>query len=842
VRVGGTLDGALINPMVEARIEALGAVYENTRVDAVSARARVSESAVELRDVRVRQHDSTATGSISAGLKEWRLRGDSKVAGALTLKQADLATLARLLGAPAAAGQADITVAFQGIYDRPEATVRLVSPEIGWQGERIQGVSGEVRFRNAGGERIDADVTADQAHYTASGVYDHPSGDWRNGRLEFHAEVAHLALPLIENLASMRPGLDGRLDGVMGGVLRVERGGVKPERLEGQLAATKLKLDGAELGHAELALHPASGGATVDFSATLEGARVTGTGKLSFNEDYQLDAGLNVPRLSLRLLRNLGVVRDAKSPGEPLPVRGFLEGTAQVHVALLRPGEFRATAEVATVQLRPRADQILDTQIDPSDLTLRNAGPIKLEADRNGVRIHQARFIARQTDLMLDGAYAFHAKQNWDLRLTGGVDLAIVGTYRPDLQTAGSARIDATLRGPADDPQFSGRMTIADASLFLHDVPNGIERASGTIYFEKNRASIEKISGRTGSGTFELSGFVAFGAESSYRLQAKATSIRVRYPEGVSTLLDADLSLTGSNSRSLLAGTVTIARSGFTSQTDLAGMVSQSGSPVPLIATDSEFLRNIQFDVRIRTTPNATLISQYTQDIQTDADLRLRGSLIKPVLLGRVQIHEGLVQFFGNRYTISRGEMLFYSTATLAPSIDLDLETRIRGITVYLNVSGPLNRLKVNYRSDPPLQANEILALLTVGRAPAVQSTALPTATGAGNPAVTEDSTNSLLGGALSGAVSERVERFFGASRIKIDPQVTGVDNLPQSRITVEQSISRDVTLTFVTNLNRAQQQVVRFEWNLSREWALVSERDENGVLSVDLLLKKRFK
>ena len=109
-------------------------------------------------------------------------------------------------------------------------------------------------------------------------------------------------------------------------------------------------------------------------------------------------------------------------------------------------------------------------------------------------------------------------------------------------------------------------------------------------------------------------------------------------------------------------------------------MVAQSGSPVPLIATDSEFLRNIQFDVRIRTTPNATLVSQYTQEVQTEADLRLRGSLIKPVVLGRVLVHQGLVQFFGNRYTISRGELLFYSTATLAPSLDLDLETRIRGV------------------------------------------------------------------------------------------------------------------------------------------------------------------
>jgi translocation and assembly module TamB len=494
------------------------------------------------------------------------------------------------------------------------------------------------------------------------------------------------------------------------------------------------------------------------------------------------------------------------------------------------------------LEIRPSSDQILDTQIDPSDLTLRNAGAIHIAADRNGVRLEAAKFTARDTDVTLAGSYAFNSRAPWDLHLTGAINLAVAGSFRPDLQASGTARLDATLRGPADDPQLSGRMTIANGSLFLKDVPNGIADASGTVYFERNRANIEKITGHTGSGTFELSGFVAFGNEINFRLQGKAASVRVRYPEGVSTLLDADLALVGSPARSLLSGTLTIARSGFNTKTDMAAVVAQSGSPLPLIATDNELLRNLQFDVRVRTTPNATLVSQYTQEVQTEADLRLRGSLIKPVVLGRVLVHQGLVQFFGNRYTISRGELLFNSTATLAPSLDLDLETRIRGVTAYINVSGPLNRLKVNYRSEPPLQASEILALLTVGRAPVAQSTALPMAPGTGNPAVTEDSTNSLLGGALSGAVSARVERFFGASRIKIDPQVTGVDNIPQARITVEQSISPDVTMTFVTNLHQAQQQVVQFEWNLSREWALVAVRDENGIFGVDFLFKKRFK
>ena len=68
------------------------------------------------------------------------------------------------------------------------------------------------------------------------------------------------------------------------------------------------------------------------------------------------------------------------------------------------------------------------------------------------------------------------------------------------------------------------------------------------------------------------------------------------------------------------------------------------------------------------------------------------------------------------------------------------------------------------------------------------------------------------------------------------------MEGTPQARVTVEQQVSKDVTITFVTNLNRSQQQVVRLEWNLSREWSVIVLRDENGSFGVDFQLRKQKK
>jgi translocation and assembly module TamB len=60
--------------------------------------------------------------------------------------------------------------------------------------------------------------------------------------------------------------------------------------------------------------------------------------------------------------------------------------------------------------------------------------------------------------------------------------------------------------------------------------------------------------------------------------------------------------------------------------------------------------------------------------------------------------------------------------------------------------------------------------------------------------------------------------------------------------LTLEQQISKDITLTYVQNIAQANQQIVRFEWNLNRNWSVVAVREENGVFGVDFFYKKTFR
>ena len=78
--------------------------------------------------------------------------------------------------------------------------------------------------------------------------------------------------------------------------------------------------------------------------------------------------------------------------------------------------------------------------------------------------------------------------------------------------------------------------------------PTESPRPAASVLFTKERATIQSLTGETGGGTIELSGFASYGGgQTVFRIHARAREVRVRYPEGVSTVANASLNFTGTH-------------------------------------------------------------------------------------------------------------------------------------------------------------------------------------------------------------------------------------------------------------------------------------------------------
>ncbi|HWC01046.1 MAG TPA: translocation/assembly module TamB domain-containing protein, partial [Bryobacteraceae bacterium] len=226
-----------------------------------------------------------------------------------------------------------------------------------------------------------------------------------------------------------------------------------------------------------------------------------------------------------------------------------------------------------------------------------------------------------------------------------------------------------------------------------------------------------------------------------------------------------------------------------------------------------------------------------------EGNLRLRGTFSNPALLGRINIVQGQLVFFGTKYTIDQGAISFYNPVRVEPVVNMDLQTRARGVEVILNISGPLNKLALTPRSDPPLPFGEIVSLLATGRTPSSVDVPVAASSQVTNPqGYQQMGASALLAEAVSSPVAGRLQRFFGITKLRIDPTLTGIEFNPQARITLEQQITPNITFTYITNVTNSNPLVVQVEWALNTRWSVIAVRDENGLFGLDFFYKKRFR
>ncbi len=806
--------------------------------DRFNGDVEASRSFVCLQHAEIARGATEVTGSVELAPPS----EDGTIAGQLTVRNAQIAEVAKEAGiATTIAGAAGATIRFTGPIKRPNAEIALQVDKPAGFGEQLDRLRADVRYSP---ESID--VTAGEAAGASGkllfqGGFRHAANDWKNGDARFDLTAQGVILSSIKTYATLQTGVDSKIDGKADGTARIANGDVILTAVNGNLTAHGVTWDGQALGDASITAQTKGEDLTAHASAKVRDISVNGDGSWKLTGDDAGSATIHFSRTSIASLHSV-VMTGGPLESTVLPFEGFIDGAgATVNVALRKPRDFRAVLTVPTMQLNPKPEQTFRLGVQAQDVVVRNSEPVVADISSKEARIRSAKFAARDSTLEASGAVAFDAKSGSDLAVRGAVNLIILQLLNPDLVARGRATVQASIRGSLRDPQLNGRMELNGASLYLSDLPNGVDNANGAVIFDRNRATIEKLTAQTGGGTINFAGFIGFGSTLVYRLQATAQKVRVRYPEDVSVTFDATLALSGTSDASTVSGVITPTRAAFTPHADLAQILAQAAGPAEAAVTPSDYIRGMQFDVRIQSGPNFELQTSLTRNLEAEVDLRLRGTPLRPALLGTVSVNEGEVQIFGNHYTVNRGDIRFVNPVKIEPILDMDLETKARSVTVNIAISGTMQKLNVNYSSDPPMQPSEIISLLAVGRAP-TDSAGLNVGPSNSSSTSLVEAGGGLIGDAISAQLSSRLQRFFGASRVKIDPTITGAEYLPQARLIIEQQVSSQITLTYITNLNRTQEQIVEFEWDFSRRWSAIATRDANGEFGIDFQYRKRFK
>ena len=839
LRFDGNVSGPLSDLRITGKTDITHLALNQREFDHFTATVDVNKSLANLNTLTVEQGKMRVEGQGRIELHDWKLEDTNRISALISMQGAELQKLAAESGSSmAVTGTVFGTLQVTGTFESPILSGSVNVANIAAYGEHFDRARADITYTPTSFEVQNGELQSGGASITGNGVYNHPANDWSDGSLRFEIAGSGIGLAQIKRVQDYRQGLGGDVDLKANGSAKVVKDAVSLTSLNGQLNLRNAVLDGRPYGSIQLSASTRLPVLSIDARVNFGGIQLTGSGEWRMEGDYPGQAHFQIPRITFATLHDL-------APGEhlrkDLPFDGFLQGEMTVSGSLNRLDELKADVTLSAVQLNagPNAQPL--GGLKDEDLVLKNAQPVRLEATSKSIDIRSADFVATDTTLTMAGRLTLDNKNPWDLSVKGRINLSILQIFNPNLLASGASVVDMTVRGALTEPQIDGRLQLQNASLFLRDFPNGIDQANGLILFDRNRANVQNLTAVTGGGNiaFESGSFVGFrGAALVYSLRASAKNVRYRTPDGLSVTMSGNVNLVGTSESSVLSGTVTVDRASFNPRTDVGSLLADTDKPVSLAAAPSEYLRGVQFDINILSSRSLEVQTTLTRNIQAEANLRLRGTPALPMVLGNVTVNSGEIEFFGNKYTINRGEVNFNNPAKIEPIIDMDLETRERGIVVDIRFAGPLNKLNFSYRSDPPLETNDIIALLAVGRTPSTTRPLSSTSTGQSTNYMATSS-NSLLSQAI--APSGRLQRFFGVSHIKIDPQLTDITAVPQARLTLEQQVSTVVTVTYITNLAVTNQQIVRVQWDLSKQWSVVALRDENGAFSVDFQYRKRF-
>jgi translocation and assembly module TamB len=820
--VAGHLQATNFDTLVRENVSNLGTHKEQaaastsaaTRTlhwDSLDTDLSYSLTSAAARSVVLKQGKTAITGSLSAVLRQGQFEPDLPIEARLGARDVDVLEVQALAGTAypvtgALTGQAT----FHGSAENLSGAGHLQLAGGAIYGEAYRSLAADVQFHNKQINLHNILLQQDGGHATGTASYDLGSQTFA-----FNVAAGKFDLAHVTKLQTKQLPVGGRAELTASG-----SGTLAEPTLNARLAITGLTLGGESVGDFLATAVTHGVGLHLEAQTRTQLASANLTGDIRLREDLPAEIHVDLAKLDFDpLLR-------AYLPGK-LTGHSSVSGKFVLRGPLKRPHEIEVTGDI---------NQFL---ADVQNIKLQNEGPLRFAVSKQIASIGQMHIVGTGTDITGTGTVELAAAGRVDLHAKGNVNLAMVQSLNPDVSSSGQMTFTVNATGNLAQPSFAGNVQIANGALAFVDLPNGLSEINGSLSFDRNRLRVQKLTAKTGGGDLVLGGYITYASGIFFDLTGTGHDIRIRYPEGVSSQATADLRLVGTAQNSLLSGDVTVTKFGLTPQFDLAAYV-QRAKQTPAPPNPNSLIDNVRLDVHIVSTPELRVETSMAR-VSGDVDIRLRGTAARPSVLGRVSIAEGDITFNSTTYHLERGDVVFANPVRIEPVVNVEASARVRDYDITLGFHGTPDKLNVTYRSEPPLPSEDIIALLAFGRTR--QESEIQAEQGsqaASGESFAQTASSAILGEALNAAVSSRVQKLFGISRIKIDPNLGGTEGNPNARLTVEQQISNNLTVTYLTNLGQYAQEVVQVEYNINKSVSLVAVRDYTGVLAIDLRIRQR--
>jgi hypothetical protein len=829
----GTFDGVMLNEFRRPRIEGsfVGEQMRAWDVEWGSAKgaAVIENSYVDVKNVLITREQSAmyVDGRFSAGFP--RRDGGEELNARLRLINRPVSDLRHAFGIDDYNVDGNLSGEFHlyGGYQRPQGFGNVSLTDGVAYGESFDTALAAVRFEGEGVRLDNMQVTKSGGRGTGAAFI-----GWTSGSYSFNLDARDIPIESVTIARNEYFPLSGLLDFSAGGSgtfddPRYVLKGTVRDLFAGDEGIGQV---GGEIGVIDQTV-------TLKIEAASSRLAVSGTGRIELTEGRNADITFRVTDTSLD------------------PYLRFLEPRLSPYTTAIASGNIRVVGPLSDVERLSVETTVEALDMRLFDYRLRNAAPLRFALGNNTMRLVDVRLAGEDTALELSGS-ANLREQQMTIRMKGDANLGILQGFLSNIRSSGRATLEATLEGSISEPALIGTMTAQGGRIRHFGLPHALENILGPIRFDSRTIRLDDLSARLGGGPVQFSGTIGIDG---YRLgqidlAMKGEQMRLRFPEGMRSLVDASLTLRGTTAGATLSGQVDVRDAIYTAPFNAgSGILDFAGTATTAAAAGGDPATSLplRYDIRIDA-PSSLQVRNNSIRLTARADLQLRGTYDRPLLVGRADVERGEVQFEGRRYVVTRGAIDLSNPTRIEPFFDLETETRVRvpGDTyrVTLQASGTIDRLNLVFNSDPWLPQAEILALLFSDVAPGrnIEFRQYSTDITPQQQLLRERAARALTS-AISSEVERVVSQTFGVDTFQLTPSLADPNQQssrldPAARVTIGKRLSDRIYVTYSRSLSSSSQnQIILLEYDQTDRFSWILSRNEDRTYALDVRVRTTF-
>ena len=733
----------------------------------------------------------TASFSATVGLQNWSYAPSSPIKANLSVQQMSVADLQRLANLQyPLSGDLSANISLSGSQLNPSGSGSAQIANARAYDEPLQNLA--LKFHtDKGSIATTLNVAMPAGSADASLTYT-PKTKAYTVRLD----APSIVLQKLHTLEAKNLPLDGTLTASASG-----EGTLDNPQLTATLALPKLELRQKSISGLKAEVRVANQRANLTLDSQVAEASVRARGQINLTGDYYTEASIDTTAVPLDVLLATYVTSVPE---------GF-HGQSEFHAALKGPLKNKSQLEAHLT--------IPTLNASYQSLQIEAAGSIRADYSHSVLTLQPSEIRGTGTSLRLQGNLPLAGSTAPNLTAQGSVDLRVLRIVAPDVQSSGTLSLDIRASGTAQNPEVQGQVHLQNVAMLTASAPLGVEKLNGTLDIANDRVQLSTLTGQVGGGEVSARGSVAYRPNLQFDVALQGRSVRLRYPDGIRTLLDSNLAFSGTTAASTLTGRVLIDSLSFTPEFDLATFGDEFSGNAATPAQPG-FADTVQLAIGVQSQENLSATSSQVS-LEGRVDLRVGGTAANPVITGRTDLTAGELFYRNVRYQLERGVITFADPNQTSPVLNVSVSTIVEQYNLTLNLRGPFDKLTTAYVSDPPLATADIINLIARGKTTQ-------------ESAASSQSTDSMIASQAASQFSSSVQKLAGISSLQIDPLLGGNNQNPSARVAIQQRVTKNFLFTFSTDVSQPGSEMVQGDYKLNKRWSVSVARDEVGGVSVD--------